>query len=169
MSFSDKVYLGIGANEGDAYKTLQSVILYLDDILHDCRHSSLYVTTPLGYVEQQDFINCVVSGYYDGTPKQLLELIHSIEVRFGRVRTIKNGPRTLDIDILLFGRMCVSQKNLEIPHPRITSRKFVLIPLIELDWALRDPVTEQPYSDLLSNMEVQGIYYMDLKRYSANL
>ena len=165
MSSSEKVFLGLGSNIGDSPGILHRAISSLDDRLTEMEVSSIYVTVPQGYEGQNDFLNCVVSGMFGGTPESLFNLTSLIEESEGRVRSFKNAPRTLDIDILLFGTKVRNDQTLTIPHPRIKERKFVLVPLLELDWDLADPATGQKYADCLESLDSQGIYYLDLKRY----
>lgn len=96
--------------------------------------SSVYRTAAMYVTDQDDFYNMVVAGDFRGTPRQLLDKIHAVEAELGRDRTkeIRNGPRSIDIDIEIFGRETVSEKDLVIPHERLTERAFVLKPLLEI-------------------------------------
>lgn len=96
--------------------------------------SSLYLTEPVGYVDQPRFVNAAAALETDLAPRALLDGLLAIEREFGRDRTqsILNGPRTLDLDILLFGDSCIRESGLEIPHPRLAERAFVLFPLSEI-------------------------------------
>ena len=95
------------------------------------------------------------------SPFALLKRIHQIENILGRIRTddIPMGPRTIDIDILLYGNEVINTPELQLPHPRIKEREFVLIPLLELNPNLKDPVTGVPYSYALENLDSQGVYF----------
>jgi len=104
--------------------------------------SSLYETEPVGWRDQPWFLNCVVAIETSLRPRQLLAAIQRIEATFGRQRTLVNGPRTLDIDILLYGSECVNEPDLVIPHPRMLQRRFVLEPLAEIAPSLQIPGTE---------------------------
>ena len=94
--------------------------------------TSLYVTEPVGYADQDDFYNICISFETDLEPMELLDLSQSIEQELKRVRLIKNGPRTIDLDILLYGDLKINNKRLIVPHERMFERAFVLIPLSEL-------------------------------------
>jgi 2-amino-4-hydroxy-6-hydroxymethyldihydropteridine diphosphokinase len=132
------VTLGLGANRSfnnsSPVQTLLLAVRALRSVLSDLRFSSVYQTGALYVTDQADFYNMVVRGGFEGSPQTLLSCIHDIENRYGRDRSqeIRNGPRTLDIDIELFGNTLVHQKNLIIPHERMLERAFVLLPLVEI-------------------------------------
>lgn len=154
-------FVALGANLGDPVLTVRSAIDALLDI-PDARHiatSSLYRTAPVGLQHQPDFINAVVALEVDAAVLQaptLLETLFDIEARFGRVRSIKNAPRTLDLDLLLFGDLACSEPGLTLPHPRMIERAFVLAPLAEIAPALSLP-GHGPIADLLSRVSDQKI------------
>ena len=166
---SETVYLGIGSNEGDSVYILKESIIEIGSYLHDLHASSIYSTSPQGFLNQNDFYNCVIVGTYLGSAESLLEKCQYVENAFGRIRRMKNGPRTLDIDILLYGNSVIKTNELTIPHSQLKLRKFVLVPLLDLDWTIKDPETGEPYSDALISLGNQGIYYNDLNSYSATL
>lgn len=114
--------------------TLAAAALRLDSLGQVTRRSSLYSTEPVGFAEQPRFVNAVVALETDLEPHELLRGLLEIEKEFGRDRAagFANGPRTLDLDILLFGDLKISDENLEVPHPRLAERAFVLIPLCEI-------------------------------------
>src|ERR1700722_11628040 len=114
------------------------------------RVSSAYETEPIGFREQRWFVNLVAEFETELFPKQLLRRIQKIELDLGRRRTVKNGPRTIDIDILLYGNFVVKMEGLEIPHPRYRERRFTLAPLAELSPSLKDPVTGRTMAEMLS-------------------
>jgi 2-amino-4-hydroxy-6-hydroxymethyldihydropteridine diphosphokinase len=131
-------YIGMGGNlpswAGGPEATLTAAAERLKSLGHVTRRSSLYSTEPVGFAEQPRFVNAVVELEADLEPRELLEGLLKIEQEFGRDRRegIRNGPRTLDLDILLLGDAKISEPGLEIPHPRLAERTFVLIPLIEI-------------------------------------
>ncbi|MBO7451954.1 MAG: 2-amino-4-hydroxy-6-hydroxymethyldihydropteridine diphosphokinase [Clostridiales bacterium] len=129
-----KVFMSLGSNIGDREDNLVSAVRMLRDSGHieDIKASSIYVTEPVGYADQDDFYNICISFLTDLKPLELLDLSQSIENELKRVRTIKNGPRTIDLDILLFGDEKINDKRLIVPHERMFQRAFVLIPLSEL-------------------------------------
>jgi 2-amino-4-hydroxy-6-hydroxymethyldihydropteridine diphosphokinase len=150
------VYLGLGSNLGDSETILQSALAKLNGPdLKLRRVSSLYETEPIGLREQRWFLNLVAEFETDLFPKQLLHRIKKIENELGRKRTVRNGPRTIDVDILLYGSFVVSTEELEIPHPRYRERRFTLAPLAELNPALRDPVTGKTVTEMLADLPGQ--------------
>lgn len=129
-----EIYLGLGSNLGDRLALMQSAIAFLkaSELFEDVRVSSFYETDPIGYTDQPPFLNAVFCGKTDQTPQELLALCQAVETELDRVRVIRWGPRTIDADILLYDTIQVQEPDLEIPHPRMFERSFVLIPLIEI-------------------------------------
>lgn len=152
------VYLGFGSNVGDREANIRQA---LDGLLAEdvrlLRTSSLYETEPIGLREQAWFLNQVAEFETELSPRELLDRIHEIESGLGRKREVRNGPRTIDIDILLFGDAVVKTAELVIPHERYRERRFVLEPLLELSPALRDPETQQPLSAVLATIDGQAV------------
>ena len=143
-------YLGLGSNLGNREQHIETALAKLAAPgLRVARVSSLYETEPVGFTAQRWFLNLVAEIETELFPMQLLSRIANVEQALGRVRTVKNGPRTLDIDILLYGRAVVRTAKLEIPHPRMAERRFVLAPLAELAPDLRHPVTHQSIRAML--------------------
>lgn len=152
------VYLGLGSNLGDRAATLAAALQKLDSPeLRLMRASGLYETEPIGLKDQPWFLNQVAEFQTTLFPLQLLQRTKKIENELGRKRDIRNGPRTLDIDILLYGSAIVQSEELEIPHPRFRQRRFVLTPLAELNPDLRDPVSGQQIKALLAALTGQTI------------
>ena len=129
-------------------------------ILKNLSFSRIYETDPVYYLDQPKFLNAVVSGYFSGTSYELLNKTQEIEEAAGRNRStsVSRGPRTLDIDIVLFGNEVIKSPSLTIPHPGLKERKFVLLPLLELNPVLKDPATNIRLWELLIKLENQGIY-----------
>ena len=150
---------------GDSETLLQSALDGLNGPdLKLLRVSSLYETEPVGFREQRWFLNLAAEFETELFPKQLLHRIQKIEKELGRRRTgVRNGPRTIDIDILLYGNFVITTEELEIPHPRYRERRFTLAPLAELNPALRDPVTRRTVAEMLAGLNGQGIRKRDLK------
>ena len=152
------VYLGLGSNVGDSEALLQTALDQLEGPdLKLLRVSSLYETEPIGLREQRWFLNLVAEFETKLFPKQLLQRIGKVERELGRKRTVRNGPRTIDIDILLYGNSVVKTEALEIPHPRYRERRFTLAPLVELNPELRDPVTRRSMAEMLAALKDQAI------------
>ena len=129
-----RCYMSLGSNMGDKEDNLRRAVNLLIDSgrIRDLRASSIYVTEPVGYADQDDFYNICICFDTDLEPMELLDLSQSIESELHRVRTIKNGPRTIELDILLYGDEKIKNKRLIVPHERMFERAFVLIPLSEL-------------------------------------
>ena len=146
-----RVYLGLGSNLGGRLANLQSAIdrLQTSD-LRITRISSLYETAPVDYRQQPDFLNCVVEAETSLMPMRLLARVESVERAMGRKRQIAKGPRNIDIDILLHGQAVVQTAELQIPHPRMDARRFVLQPLAELAPELRHPVHRRSLKQMLA-------------------
>jgi 2-amino-4-hydroxy-6-hydroxymethyldihydropteridine diphosphokinase len=151
-------YIGMGANlpsiAGPPESTLAAADMRLASLGHVVARSSLYSTQPVGFADQPRFINAAVALETDLTPQALLSGLLAIELEFGRDRTASftNGPRTLDLDILLFGDRKITQPGLEIPHPRLAQRAFVVIPLSEIAPHALDPVTGKTVTQLLQGL-----------------
>jgi len=127
-----RVFLGLGANLGDARATLCRALAMLAEHGRLGAISSLYDTAPVGYTEQPRFLNLACELETDLSPEELLRLVKRIEVALGRQTTVRWGPRYIDIDILLYDDLLVRTCNLTIPHPRLAERAFVLAPLAEI-------------------------------------
>ncbi len=152
------VYLGLGSNIGDREANLQDAVRNLQsDDLRLLRVSSLYETEPMGFHDQPWFLNQVAEFEAELQPRQLLQRMQAVEKTLGREREIVNGPRTIDIDILLFGDVVMKTAELTIPHPRYRERRFVLEPLLELDPALQDPETGQSIATMLDAVRAQAV------------
>ena len=147
-----RIYLSLGSNIGDREENLRLAVerLAAQDIrvLH---RSRIYETEPVDYLDQAWFLNQVVEAETTLFPMQLLARIGRVERELGRKRTVKKGPRTIDIDILFYAAAVVESARLEIPHPRIAERRFVLAPLAELAPDMRHPVTHRSVRQMLES------------------
>jgi 2-amino-4-hydroxy-6-hydroxymethyldihydropteridine diphosphokinase len=143
-----RVYLSLGSNVGDRAGNLEAAIERLGKLGKVMAVSSFYETEPVEFAAQPWFLNCVVELDTERMPKQLLAAILDIEKEMGRRRIQKKGPRTLDIDILLFGNSIVKMKGLTIPHPAMHERRFVLEPLAEIAPEARHPVLKRSIREL---------------------
>jgi 2-amino-4-hydroxy-6-hydroxymethyldihydropteridine diphosphokinase len=136
---------------GDRHENLrQAIELLQGEDVRVLRRSSLYETEPQDFKSQPWFLNAVAEIETRLFPMQLLGRIHKIERQLGRKRTVPKGPRTIDIDILVYGNFVVDTAELQIPHPALTVRRFVLEPLLELAPELRHPITRRPIRELLA-------------------
>lgn len=129
----DDAYVGIGSNLGDPVGNAMRAIDALTELGTILRRSSLYRTKPWGKSDQPDFVNAVVLLRTQLEPQALLERLKALENRLGRTPSERWGPRTVDLDLLLYGDRVVAEPNLSVPHPRLQERAFVLVPLAEID------------------------------------
>jgi len=127
-------FVGLGANLGAPERQVQQAFLELDAIAHTrvVKTSSLYRSEPLGHTAQPQFVNAVVQVETQLPAERLLAALQGIEARHGRSRSFANAPRTLDLDLLLYGTEVIDTETLKVPHPRMHQRAFVLIPLLEI-------------------------------------
>ncbi|OHX51874.1 2-amino-4-hydroxy-6-hydroxymethyldihydropteridine diphosphokinase [Planococcus salinarum] len=131
----NEIYLSLGSNMGDRLEMLKQAVrtLVKHPEVNVLKISSLYETDPVGYTEQDAFLNMVVYLQTDLSALELLDLCQGIERELNRKRDVRWGPRTIDLDILLFNHDNIKTERLIIPHPRMHERAFVLVPLLELD------------------------------------
>jgi 2-amino-4-hydroxy-6-hydroxymethyldihydropteridine diphosphokinase len=129
-----KAYIGLGANIGDPAKQIRGALDALAEIpgTRVARASSLWRSSPVGYAAQPDFVNAVAEILTVQEAKPLLAELLAIEKRFGRERSFADAPRTLDLDLLLYGERVIDEQALTVPHPRMHERAFVLAPLLEI-------------------------------------
>jgi 2-amino-4-hydroxy-6-hydroxymethyldihydropteridine diphosphokinase len=151
-------YIGLGANlpsnAGPPEATLAAAASRLESLGRLVARSSLYTTAPVGVADQPHFVNAVVALETELTARALLEGLLAVEREFGRDRaaSFPNGPRTLDLDILLFGNQIVAEPDLEIPHTRLAERAFVLVPLAEIAPHTIDPISGCTVGQLLQSL-----------------
>ncbi|SHT10438.1 2-amino-4-hydroxy-6-hydroxymethyldihydropteridinepyrophosphokinase [Mycobacteroides abscessus subsp. abscessus] len=153
-------YLALGTNMGNRYKNLVDAICYLKEEkeIHLVKSSSIYDTVPVGYTEQDDFLNMVILIRTALTPYELLEVCLRIEKDLGRKREFKWGPRIIDLDILLYNQENIEAENLIVPHPRMQERAFVLAPLLEIDSSIKIPDQDKSIEDFFKmNAEKEGV------------
>ena len=152
------VYLSLGSNVGDREEYIEQAIFLLGKIkgVEILRRSSNYETDAVGGPEQPQFINAAVSLRTTLSPQKLLEEIHTIENALGREREVEWGPRTIDIDVLLFGDVILSEDELQIPHPLLHERLFVLQPLKEIAAHVIHPVLEKSIEDIYEEAKAEG-------------
>jgi 2-amino-4-hydroxy-6-hydroxymethyldihydropteridine diphosphokinase len=148
------IFLSLGSNLGDRAANLRAAIAALDGAgVRVRRVSSLYETEPVDFLEQPWFLNCVLEGETDAPVQTLLKELRRIEARIGSKKLAAKGPRLLDMDILLYGDETVDTPELQVPHPRMTERRFVLEPLAEIAPGLQHPSWSGTVSDLLARRQ----------------
>jgi 2-amino-4-hydroxy-6-hydroxymethyldihydropteridine diphosphokinase len=145
-------YLSLGANLGDREGQLREAIRRLGTVGRVVSISSLYETEPVEMTDQPWFVNCAVALETDRTPNQLMRELLDIEERMGRQRVQQKGPRSIDLDILLFGNEVIESAGLTIPHPAMQGRRFVLEPLAEIAPEARHPVLNKRVRELLEEL-----------------
>jgi 2-amino-4-hydroxy-6-hydroxymethyldihydropteridine diphosphokinase len=145
------VYLSLGSNLGDRGKNLRTAIAALGEAnVRVTRISSFYETEPVDLREQPWFLNCVVQGDTKASAADLLRALQGIESHMGSEKLVPKGPRLIDLDILLYGDDTVGTPELQVPHPRMLQRKFVLVPLAEIAPNLKHPSWTETAAELLS-------------------
>lgn len=143
------VYIGLGSNMGDREQNLGKAVhaLVSHPLIRILKQSSILETEPVDYLDQPRFLNTIIVIDTSLSPHKLLETTRGIEMELGRKMTIPKGPRTIDLDILLYGDIILKTADLTIPHPGIKNRPFITQHLVELNPELVDPVTKQKYRD----------------------
>ncbi len=136
-----RAYIGLGSNIGNRVENLARALEMIQAVggINIYRQSSLYETAPWGNTQQEDFINQVIEIETDLDPLDLLHQLQDIEIKLGRRRSERWGPRNIDLDILLYGKETIDLEELKVPHPYLMQRLFVLIPLAEIDPELEFP------------------------------
>jgi 2-amino-4-hydroxy-6-hydroxymethyldihydropteridine diphosphokinase len=153
-------YISLGSNVGDREQMIASAIQALGARgVRIARQSSIYSTEPVDVVTQSWFLNCVLEVETDLMPRQLLKTFKDIENELGRRHTIRRGPRVIDLDILLYGSSVIQTSELEVPHPRMTQRRFVLVPLAEIAPSLHHPVENKSIEELLAETEDRSVVH----------
>jgi 2-amino-4-hydroxy-6-hydroxymethyldihydropteridine diphosphokinase len=154
------VYLGLGSNLGDKVVNLREALSRLggprDSAVTLVAVSSLYRTEPVGYLAQEWFLNAAAHIQTKLSPRELLNRLLAVEEELGRVRTVRNGPRIIDLDILLWDDLIVNEDGLVIPHPRLHERLFALDPLAELAPNRRHPVLGMTITDCRAEVALRS-------------
>lgn len=151
------VYLGLGSNVGDRTKNLIKAVDMLGKKLKIVKTSKIYPSKPVGYRNQDTFLNMVLECQTDMDVQTLFKFIKDVEKSVGRVERFRWGPREIDIDILLFNDTVYSGEDVIIPHPRLHERDFVLVPLLEINPKIKHPVLKKSLKELLKNLKENSI------------
>ena len=157
-----EAFVGLGANLENPMQQVSQAVTELGGIDHTrlLAASSLYRSDPVGYADQPHFINAVAKLQTRLSPHELLDALHVIENRHGRRRSVRNAPRTLDLDLLIYGVLVLQEEGLTLPHPRMHERAFVLMPLAELAPDACVP-GRGPVAQLLAQVDRSGVEKLD--------
>ncbi|MCH7551973.1 2-amino-4-hydroxy-6-hydroxymethyldihydropteridine diphosphokinase [Patescibacteria group bacterium] len=158
-------YIALGSNLGDREKYLRKAVKEITKENEILAYSSLYETEPVGYKNQGWFLNAVIKIQTSLSAEQLLQSLLTIEKKLERTRIIKNGPRTIDLDMLFYDSEIIQVDDLEIPHPRLQDRSFVLIPLNEIAAQFIHPRLQKTVSNILSELQDQNEVHLYKKHW----
>ena len=157
------IYISAGSNQGNRPEYLRMAAQLLAPAVKILRTSELYLTEPWGYKPQPSFYNLVWEAETELDPESLLKYFKEIEIRIGRVKTLRYGPRVIDLDILLYNDCVYQSQNLTIPHAMMRERRFVLQPLCDLIPMEQDPITKKTWFELLQNCSTESVEKLDEK------
>lgn len=151
------IYLALGSNLGDRLANLKQAISSLTPQMEVQAKSAVYETPPWGYEDQPKFLNQVIKAKTYLDPESLLKHLKRLEVALGRKESFPNGPRLIDLDILFYDDQVLNTPSLVIPHPRLQERGFVLLPLMDIDPDLVDPVSKKSVREMAAVCDTDGI------------
>ncbi len=152
-----KIFLGLGSNVGDRRAYLEAGLAALPPAVSVLRRSPIYETEPWGFTDQEKFLNMVAEAETELSPQDLLKDLKGIEAEVGRIATFRNGPRQIDVDILLYDDLILDEDRLHIPHPNLKKRAFVLAPLANLAAQLQIPGSNDSVGELLNKIDSSGV------------
>jgi 2-amino-4-hydroxy-6-hydroxymethyldihydropteridine diphosphokinase len=151
------IFLALGSNIESRKKHIETAIDLLRHKVHDIVVAPLYETKPRYFEDQQNFFNTVLRGFTDLKPRELLQFTQTVQQDVGRVERFRNGPREIDIDILMYDQIVYKDKDLEIPHPRLQERDFVLQPFADINPDFLHPVLKLTIKELLETLPEEEI------------
>ncbi len=157
MKRDEIVHIALGSNLGDRAGNLAQARALMSEFVQISTVSGVYETPPWGVLDQPRFLNQVIRGKTSLPPLYLLNHLKRIEKQMGRVKTVRFGPRMIDLDILLFGERVIDYKRLQVPHPRMLERAFVLVPLAEISPDVIVPGENRPVVEILAELDQTGI------------
>jgi len=147
-----QIFLALGSNIGNRKQYIEVSIQFLREKMNDINIAPLYETEPRYFENQNNFINTVLSGFTDLEPKDLLQFTKTVQKKVGRVERFRNGPREIDIDILFYDNLIYKDEKLEIPHPLLQERDFVLQPLSDINPDFSHPILKKTMRELLDTL-----------------
>ena len=150
----EEIYIGVGSNVGDRRANLNHASRRLSEYMVITNKSQVYETEPQYLLNQAKFLNAVVCGHTELEPLDMLNKLKQLETALGRVAGPRNGPRLIDLDLLYYGRRCISTDILTVPHPRIQERYFVLRPLLDIAPSLKHPTNGKTVKQLISELPI---------------
>ena len=148
-----EVYIGIGSNLGERIANISKAVALFSSYGNIESMSSVYETEPEGAKGQPDFLNCVIKAGVEMDAARLLAVLKNIEKEMGRKRGRRNGPRLIDLDLLFYNNQVIDTPDLKVPHPRLQSRAFVLVPIVEIARGLVHPILHKSMLQLLTELE----------------
>lgn len=151
------IYIALGTNLGERLANLRAAIRTMPPDVNVIEESPVYETPPWGYEDQPAFLNMVIKAETNLQPESLLAYLKQIEAELGREKSVRWGPRLIDLDILFYDDLVLNSPPLVIPHPRLHERAFVLVPLADVAPELVHPVFQQKISEFLSKIDIEGI------------
>jgi 2-amino-4-hydroxy-6-hydroxymethyldihydropteridine diphosphokinase len=151
------IFIALGTNLGDRIANLRTALDALPPQVVETRRSHIYETPPWGFTEQPPFLNMVIEAETSLAPRALLDYLKMQEKALGRVKSFRNGPRQIDLDILFYADLLLENEDLIIPHPRLHQRAFVLVPLAEIAPQFEHPRLKKSITELLQEVDIRGI------------
>jgi len=154
---NEQVFIALGTNIGDREANLCKARKALAPKVIIIKESPIYITPPWGFEDQPEFLNQVLEVQTKMRPGRLLKYLKRIEKKMGRMKTFRNGPRLIDLDILFYGQRVIMRSNLQIPHPHLHERSFVLVPLSDIAPDFIHPILNMTVETMLAKINTEGV------------